>query len=195
MNVSTPKDMQAVALLLKSTLLKSGFRLTKLYGNRKSALTGIPIEDLSSVTVNLDRQQTEAQKSLGVVWDGQSDSIRFNVSEWQGKATRRNNLSYVASLSDPLGLVATVLLTTKRLLQELCRSKTDWDEELASEEIVARHHHRTTSNDSFSIKALKDTEARVLKLVQQDCFHIDLCRSNYSSLRQAIRSLKSDSIR
>ncbi|KAA3672243.1 uncharacterized protein DEA37_0014537 [Paragonimus westermani] len=137
MNVSTPKDMQAVSMLLKSTLLKGGFRLTKLYGNRKSALTGIPIEDLSSVTVNLDRQQTEAQKSLGVDWDEQSDSIRFKVSEWQGEATRRNILSYVASLSDPLGLIATVLLTTKRLLQELCRRRTDWDEELASEKIVA----------------------------------------------------------
>ncbi|KAF6769644.1 hypothetical protein AHF37_12260, partial [Paragonimus kellicotti] len=41
------------------------------------------------------------------------------------------------SLFDPLGLVAPVLLTAKRLLQELCRKKVDWDGELASEEIVA----------------------------------------------------------
>ncbi|KAF6780338.1 hypothetical protein AHF37_00191 [Paragonimus kellicotti] len=37
----------------------------------------------------------------------------------------------------PSRLVAPVLLTAKRLLQELCRKKADWDGELASEEIVA----------------------------------------------------------
>ncbi|KAF6780377.1 hypothetical protein AHF37_00131 [Paragonimus kellicotti] len=75
--------MQAVALLLKSILLKGGFRLTKFYSNVEDAFTDIPKEDLSSVTVNLDRQQTEAQKALGVVWDSQSDNIRFKVSGWQ----------------------------------------------------------------------------------------------------------------
>ncbi|KAF6776668.1 hypothetical protein AHF37_09080 [Paragonimus kellicotti] len=137
MSLSTAKDMQAVALLLKSILLKGGFRLTKFYSNVEDAFTDIPKEDLSSVTVNLDRQQTEAQKALGVVWDSQSDNIRFKVSGWQGQITRRTILSYVASLFDPLGLVAPVLLTAKRLLQELCRKKADWDGELASEEIVA----------------------------------------------------------
>ncbi|KAF6771946.1 hypothetical protein AHF37_09510 [Paragonimus kellicotti] len=105
MSLSTAKDMQAVALLLKSILLKGGFRLTKFYSNVEDAFTDIPKEDLSSITVNLDRQQTEAQKALGVVWDSQSDDI--------------------------------LLLTAKRLLQELCRKKVDWDGELASEEIVA----------------------------------------------------------
>ncbi|KAF6771167.1 hypothetical protein AHF37_09961 [Paragonimus kellicotti] len=79
MSLSTAKDMQAVALLLKSILLKGGFRLTKFYSNVEDAFTDIPKEDLSSVTVNLDRQQTEAQKALGVVWDSQSDNIRFKV--------------------------------------------------------------------------------------------------------------------
>ncbi|KAF6771256.1 hypothetical protein AHF37_10324 [Paragonimus kellicotti] len=137
MSLSTAKDMQTVALLLKSILLKGGFRLTKFYSNVQDAFTDIPKEDLSSITVNLDRQQTEAQKALGVVWDSQSDNIRFKVSGWQGQITRRTILSYVASLFDPLGLVAPVLLTAKRLLQELCRKKVDWDGELASEEIVA----------------------------------------------------------
>ncbi|KAF7262544.1 hypothetical protein EG68_00237 [Paragonimus skrjabini miyazakii] len=64
MSVSPAKEMQAVALLLESILLKGGFRLTKFYSNVKGALNDIPVEDLSSVTVNLDRQQTVLQKAL-----------------------------------------------------------------------------------------------------------------------------------
>ncbi|KAF5395446.1 hypothetical protein PHET_12176 [Paragonimus heterotremus] len=43
----------------------------------------------------------------------------------------------MASLFDLLGQVAPVLLKAKRLLQELCRKKADWDKALASEETVA----------------------------------------------------------
>ncbi|KAF7258243.1 hypothetical protein EG68_04762 [Paragonimus skrjabini miyazakii] len=133
-----PTPMQPEWFELATAILRhGGFRLTKFYSSLKGALNDIPMEDLSSVTVNLDRQQTVVQKALGVVWDGQSDNIRFKVSGWQGQATRRTILSYVASPFDPLGLVAPVLLTAKRLLQELCRRKADWDEALASEETVA----------------------------------------------------------
>ncbi|KAF7240248.1 RT pepA17: Reverse transcriptase (RTs) in retrotransposons domain-containing protein [Paragonimus skrjabini miyazakii] len=67
MNVSTVKEMQAVALLLKSILLKGGFRLTKFYNRVIDAVTDIPTEDLSSATINLDRQQTEVRKTLGFI--------------------------------------------------------------------------------------------------------------------------------
>ncbi len=44
--------------------------------------------------------------------------------------TRRGILSFVASVYDPLGLVAPVVLPAKRILQELCRENQGWDESL-----------------------------------------------------------------
>ncbi|KAA3671105.1 uncharacterized protein DEA37_0005725 [Paragonimus westermani] len=67
MSVSTAKDAQAAAVVLKSTLFESGFRFTKFCSNVGEALTCLPIENVSSVAVDLNRQQTEAQKTLGAV--------------------------------------------------------------------------------------------------------------------------------
>ena len=39
-----------------------------------------------------------------------------------------NQKRYLGSIYDPLGLVAPFLLTGKRIVQELCKSKTEWDE-------------------------------------------------------------------
>ena len=44
--------------------------------------------------------------------------------------TKRGLLSTSASLNDPLGLVALVLLVPKLIQQELCRLNLDWDDEL-----------------------------------------------------------------
>jgi hypothetical protein len=50
--------------------------------------------------------------------------------------TRREILSFVASVYDPLGLVAPVVLPAKRMLQELWPSGCGWDEELPKEIIT-----------------------------------------------------------
>ena len=47
--------------------------------------------------------------------------------------TRRGVLSFIASVYDPLGLVAPVVLPAKGMLQELCRKNYGWDETLPSE--------------------------------------------------------------
>ncbi|VDP76899.1 unnamed protein product, partial [Schistosoma curassoni] len=43
---------------------------------------------------------------------------------------RRNVLSHVASIFDPIGFVAPIILPAKVILQDTCRQKLDWDAEL-----------------------------------------------------------------
>ena len=50
--------------------------------------------------------------------------------------TRRGILSVVSSVYDPLGLAAPFVLPAKRLLQDLCRVKLEWDEPIPSEHKV-----------------------------------------------------------
>jgi hypothetical protein len=45
-------------------------------------------------------------------------------------ATRRGLLSTVSSIFDPLGLLSPLVLKGKRILQELCRQGTNWDEKI-----------------------------------------------------------------
>ena len=61
---------------------------------------------------------------MGLEWD----CFIFAVESWQGDSTRRSPLSYVASLFDPLGLVASRVLPSKLPIQDLTRIKADWDE-------------------------------------------------------------------
>ena len=58
----------------------------------------------------------------------ESDCFVFAVESWQGLSTRRSLLSYVASVLDPLGLVAPCVLPSKLLTQDLTRIMSDWDE-------------------------------------------------------------------
>lgn len=63
----------------------------------------------------------------GIQWDVKSDHFQNHVSLKDQPATRQSVLSVVASLYDPLGFVAPVLLKVKLILQEICRYGTGWD--------------------------------------------------------------------
>ena len=47
--------------------------------------------------------------------------------------TRRNLLSVLASLFDPLGIISPLIIYVKVLFQEVCKAKIDWDEEFTGE--------------------------------------------------------------
>ena len=47
--------------------------------------------------------------------------------------TRRGILSTISSVYDPLGIAAPFLLVGKKILQDLCRTKLSWDDEISEE--------------------------------------------------------------
>ena len=47
--------------------------------------------------------------------------------------TKKNLLSVLASLFDPLGVVSPVIVCAKILFQEVCKDKVDWDENFTEE--------------------------------------------------------------
>ena len=68
------------------------------------------------------------------MWNKHEDAFVFKVNGDLKYTTRRQVLSKVASLYDPLGLAATATLFAKCLLQRLCNLGLDWDDELPEEE-------------------------------------------------------------
>ena len=49
--------------------------------------------------------------------------------------TRRNILSVVCSIFDPLGLAAPYILPAKILLHDICRNKSEWDAEISGTDL------------------------------------------------------------
>ncbi|KAF6778461.1 hypothetical protein AHF37_02279 [Paragonimus kellicotti] len=125
--LSTAKVVQLAATLIESGKFNGGCRLTKLYNDVEEALTGIPAKDSSTVTINLNRRWTEAQKDLGVVWRRRKDSIRLKTI-----------IPHVASMLNSSSSVAAVLLTTKGSLRESCGRKANWDRQATPKGIVTR---------------------------------------------------------
>ena len=81
---------------------------------------------------------SKGEKVLGVKWNCESDTFHLDLAQIAEKAeslepTKRNVLSLLASLFDPLGLISQVTVSMKILFQEICSSKLDWDETLTGE--------------------------------------------------------------
>lgn len=69
-------------------------------------------EDLSSDLKNLDFavDSLPTQRSLGLNWNLESDSLLFKISKDSKSYTRRGVLSTINSIFDPLGFLSPVIV-------------------------------------------------------------------------------------
>ena len=79
-------------------------------------------------TLDLSKDDLPVERALGAKWCAETDTCGFKVDIKFKPPTRRGILSLVISVYDPLGLAAPFMLPAKRLLQDLCRVKLDWDD-------------------------------------------------------------------
>ncbi|MBM6549257.1 hypothetical protein H7673_10365 [Streptococcus dysgalactiae subsp. equisimilis] len=112
---------------LQRVLARGGFHLTKWSLNRSEALSSVSKENRAVNSVNLDLQKCSYQRALGILWDVDTDCLRFQVDLPDRPPTRRGILSTVASLYDPLGFVAPLLMPARSLLQDQCHLNMGWD--------------------------------------------------------------------
>ncbi len=131
----------AVALIedKKELCRRGGFRLHKFTSNCKEVIEAIPLEDRAEgiQKMDLDTDALPIERALGVQWCIEKDSFQFRITLEDRPCTRRGILSTISSIYDPLGFAAPLLLDGKKILQELCRSKADWDDPVP-EDIKAR---------------------------------------------------------
>lgn len=84
-------------------------------------------------TLDLDRDQLPMERALGAQWNVQQDAFTFSMEIRPHAVTRRGILSVVGSMYDPLGFMAPVILPAKQILQDLCRTKLGWDDQIPQE--------------------------------------------------------------
>ncbi|VDP70300.1 unnamed protein product [Echinostoma caproni] len=133
---SVDTEEEAIGLIdnLKTITYSDGFRLVKWISNEECVLKPLPPEELRSPKSQHIIQYGCLESALDVVWNITKDRIQFDLKEFEGSPTRRKILSFAASIYDPLGILAPVLLNPKLLLQKLVRQKLEWDGQLSEEE-------------------------------------------------------------
>lgn len=122
-------DEETVQLVkeLTSFCLKGGFHLTKWISNSQTVLAHSPKEDRAREVHELDLNRDKRLIERGLIWGAENNMLQFNSIVKERPHTRRNILSIVSSINDPLGFLSPITLPAKMMLQELCRTKHDWD--------------------------------------------------------------------
>ena len=126
-SVSTPQE--AVSLINRSiALLKgNGLVLHKFLSNSKEVLQQIPPEVRAKGFRNIDIHEDSLpiERTLGIQWCVESDTFQFRIVLNEKPFTRRDVLSILSSVYDPLRFIAPFILKGKQILQEM--NQLDWD--------------------------------------------------------------------
>ena len=132
-------------LSVKEALQKGGFNLTKFVSNNLNCLQG-PLKDHTV-------QSLHPLRVLGILWDIQEDKLDTNNFTEKKSFTLRQLLSLIASVFDPLGLVAPAVVTLKIILQEVWRTGVSWDENLpiTFQKRIQKWLHESSKSDRVSL--------------------------------------------
>ena len=113
---------------------KGGLRRHKFVSNDCQVLESEPRSERAvNVILNLQSEQLPIERVLGVQWSVGLDCFRFSIILKDQPLTRRGVLATVASVYDPLGFLAPLVLRAKTILQEICCKGVNWDEPLPEE--------------------------------------------------------------
>ncbi|XP_011687494.1 PREDICTED: uncharacterized protein LOC105449811 [Wasmannia auropunctata] len=122
--------VQEIRKQLDSLLHRGGFHLRKWSSNYEDLLQDIPTSDRLDLN-NVLFSEDCTTKILGISWNPTTDSFNYQIKlpNSHGK-TKRYVMSTIASLFDPLGWIAPVVISAKILMQELWIRGVNWDDTL-----------------------------------------------------------------
>ncbi|XP_045033908.1 uncharacterized protein LOC123475368 [Daphnia magna] len=103
-------------------------------------------------TALLKKNDLPTERTLGVLYDNESDSFVFDVKTDVEARTKRRILSRVSTLYDPLDFLSPVILSAKRILQELWLVGVDWDDPIPE---VFQHQWNKWTTSLNHFKAFK----------------------------------------
>ena len=118
--------------IVKQIFRDAGMNIRKWKSNSIEFLDSIREEYLSKG----ERDQDTMTKVLGVLWNTNIDQLVFkvpSVEDMNQIDTRRELLSFTASIFDPLGILSPLTLRLKVLFQRACKENTNWDSSLSDE--------------------------------------------------------------
>ena len=134
-SVSSDSKAVKVATDLINLLEEVKFNLTSFISNSRVLLSSLPVEKLSKDLKQLDLSTCNLpdEKTLGMVWNPEKDVFGCRLNLEEHPCTKRGVLKTLFSIYDPLFLISPSIILAKRIFQESCALKIDWDENLPPE--------------------------------------------------------------
>ncbi|XP_049886864.1 uncharacterized protein LOC126381435 [Pectinophora gossypiella] len=100
----------------------------------KSNNQELMFNETSNPSLDLNMGHSEPSKTLGLGWLTHSDDLCFPAnSPLSPKHTKREMLSIISQVFDPMGLLAPSIIQMKMLLQRLWLKGISWDERLPND--------------------------------------------------------------
>lgn len=171
------KEAVRISQDLKELLGLGGFQLKKWASNSRDFMETIdPNERSSNVLLKLNIDGIV--KALGIQWNIGMDQLEYKLSlpPASNIITKRNILSDIQKLFDPLGWIAPSLVMAKILIQQLWQEKVGWDEPLNQtlsekwitmrsdlenvNEISIKRWMNTTNKDNIEIHGFSDASVQ-----------------------------------
>lgn len=123
------------AIQLKNEIIEIlneyGFPLRNFYSNKPEVLHDCAQGQLEQYDITDDK----TCKTLGLFWKPKSDILAYsvNLDSHDSTNTKRQILSIIAKVFDPLQLISPTLLKMKLIIQKLWQNQTGWDESVSME--------------------------------------------------------------
>ncbi|CAH8658098.1 unnamed protein product [Schistosoma rodhaini] len=131
-SVHTLEDPKLVYSQLKEMLHLGSFNLTTWASNNVELIKFISEGDHIDRNVDICLSVEENERILGKEWNVRTDKI-FRMCKLDVTPARKTILSYVASIFDPDGFIAPIVLPDKLISQDACRLNLPCNEELPRE--------------------------------------------------------------
>ena len=131
-SVGTIEEAKGLVSEMQSLLEVGGFELSKFMSTSREVIDTVQEGKRAKSLQNIDINDSALpqESALGLKWNVEGDFFTYSVDLQEKPLTKRGLLATTASLYDPLGLVAPVLLIPKLIQQELCRLELDWDDQI-----------------------------------------------------------------
>ena len=133
--VSSPNEASNIVHETRKVLATGGFNLTKLNSNSQQVL------DLLNPDIRLNPETSapQSQKVLGLPWFPEADTFvieqkLFHKIKLDEKTSPRKLLRFVASIFDPLGIIAPFTIRFRKVLQAAWNHGPKWDKPLQLDE-------------------------------------------------------------
>jgi len=141
--------------------------LRKWTSNSQEFLQHVPLELQETKFIPIEDNQTV--KTLGIVWNPKKDvfSFRYSHSSTHGSTcmTKRQILSDISSLFDPIGWLAPVVIKAKILMQQIHITNQNWDDQVPVklQEIWLEMCHDLKTHLKFLVTTSMDPQYKILK--------------------------------
>ncbi|GFX92958.1 integrase catalytic domain-containing protein [Trichonephila clavipes] len=128
----TEVEAKSIIIEIQNLLKSGGFILRKWSSSHPKVLQDLDTSLLASKPIHSLGDEESKQRVLGLIWNLKTDSIQVKVVHEEIVKTKRQLLSVIAQIFDPLGLFSPSVITLKIMLQELWKSKAFWDDPIPS---------------------------------------------------------------